>query len=206
MDPFLGSGSSAIASISEGRNFIGIELYPEWKTIAEQRIKNANKANRLRCDLHLGDSLSVMRKIEDQSVDFIVTSPPYWGILGKKDHKANGERVARGLATDYGNKKSDLSCIESYADFICVMREHFVEYYRLLDKKKYAAVIVSDFRHGQEYHMFHSDIADVLRRSGFIIQGLIALIQDNKKLYPYGYPTAYVPNISNQFIVIGRKL
>jgi len=54
--------------------------------------------------------------------------------------------------------------------------------------------------------MFHSDIANSLENAGFTLQGLIILIQDNKKLYPYGYPTTYVPNVSNQFIVLGRKL
>ncbi len=206
LDPFLGSGSSAIASMAEERHFVGIELYPEWHSIAKQRVAAVNRRTQVDCTIHCGDSLTVMSSMPPEVADFIVTSPPYWGILEKKDHKAKGERVAKGLATQYGNKKTDLACIDDYNQFLGVMEIHFQEYHRLLRTKKYAAVIVSDFRHGSEYYMFHAHIADALRRAGFTLQGLISLVQDNKKLYPYGYPSAYVPNISNQFIVIGRKL
>jgi len=206
LDPFLGSGSSAVASICEGRNFFGIELYPEWFDIAKQRISNLENHSDISCDLRLGDSLKVMRGLDDESFDFIVTSPPYWGILEKKDHKAKNERAGKGLATNYGNQESDLSHVENYGEFLECLSEHVGEYHRVLNRRKYAAIIVSDFRHGKEYYMFHSDVASLMRSNGFVIQGLIVLVQDNKKLYPYGYPSAYVPNISNQFIVIGRKM
>jgi DNA modification methylase len=205
-DPFLGSGSSAIASIGEGRNFIGIELYPVWLSLAKQRIAQTSNPYCVDSDLRCGDSLEVMRTLDNESIDFIVTSPPYWGILDKIDHKANGERISKGLATDYGNNESDLASVKSYSDFMGIMTRHLKEYYRVLRSKQYAAIIVSDFRHGKEYFLFHADIASAMKQAGFMIQGLITLVQDNKKLYPYGYPSAYVPNISNQFIIIGRKL
>ena len=47
-----------------------------------------------------------------------MTSPPYWGILQKVDHKAIQERVKKGLVTDYGDDPRDLAKIESYPDFI----------------------------------------------------------------------------------------
>ena len=45
-----------------------------------------------------------------------------------------------------------------------------------------------------------------MEMSGFITQSVVNLVQENKRLYPYGYPTTLVPNICNQYIVIGRKL
>lgn len=38
LDPFMGSGSTGVASILENRNFIGIELNPEYYTIAKTRL------------------------------------------------------------------------------------------------------------------------------------------------------------------------
>lgn len=39
IDPFLGSGTTAVACIKLNRNFIGIELNPEYIKIAEKRLK-----------------------------------------------------------------------------------------------------------------------------------------------------------------------
>jgi len=78
--------------------------------------------------------------------------------------------------------------------------------FRILKLKKYVAVIVSDFRHKERYYLFHADIARLLESVSFVIQGLIVLVQNNKNLYAYGYPTTYVSNVCNHFIVIARKL
>jgi DNA modification methylase len=192
LDPFMGTGSSGVASIKENRNFIGIELYECWYDISKKRIENTTN-NQVNVNLYCGDSYSVIKTLEDDSVDFIVTSPPYWGILNKIDHKAK-ERVNNGLKTNYGSDENDLSNIQNYEDFLKALEMHFKEYYRILKHKKYAAIIVSDFRHKQKYYMFHSDVGNLLENAGFTLQGLIVLVQDNKKLYPYGYPTAYVPS------------
>ena len=39
LDPFTGSGSTLIAAKKLGLNYIGIELNPEYITIAEARLK-----------------------------------------------------------------------------------------------------------------------------------------------------------------------
>lgn len=204
LDPFMGTGSSGVASIKENRAFTGIELYECWFDIANQRI-NSIADSQDNAKLYRGDSYSVIKTFEDNSIDFIITSPPYWGILNKIDHKAK-ERVKDGLKTDYGTDENDLSNVQDYNDFLKALEIHFKEYYRVLKPKKYVAIIVSDFRHKQRYYMFHADVGSLLENAGFTLQGLIVLVQDNKKLYPYGYPTTYVPNISNQFIVLARKI
>jgi hypothetical protein len=68
------------------------------------------------------------------------------------------------------------------------------------------AVIVSDFRHKSKFISFHSDLISRLTENNkFILQGVKVLVQNNKRLYPYGYPYAYVENIHHQYIVIFRK-
>lgn len=41
IDPFLGSGTTGVAAVLEGRNFIGIEREPDYFKIAETRINSA---------------------------------------------------------------------------------------------------------------------------------------------------------------------
>lgn len=43
LDPFMGSGTTGVAAVQEGREFIGIEREPEYLEIAEARINNATR-------------------------------------------------------------------------------------------------------------------------------------------------------------------
>ena len=41
VDPYMGSGTTGVACVQTGRNFIGIEIEPKYFEIAEKRIKEA---------------------------------------------------------------------------------------------------------------------------------------------------------------------
>jgi len=41
LDPFMGSGTTGVACVQTGRNFIGIEIDPTYYAIAEKRIREA---------------------------------------------------------------------------------------------------------------------------------------------------------------------
>ena len=47
LDPFMGSGTTGCACVLEGREFIGIEIDPDYFAIAERRIKEAQMQPRL---------------------------------------------------------------------------------------------------------------------------------------------------------------
>ena len=53
--------------------------------------------------------------------------------------------------------------------------------------------------------MFHADLAEGLEEIGYVLKGITILYQSHKRLFPYGYPAAYVPNLHHQYIVIARK-
>ena len=147
-----------------------------------------------------------MEELENNSIHLVVTSPPYWNILKKVDRKTKAERISKNLETDYGASEEDLGNITTYEEFLRGLGRYIAEMYRVLKYDKYIAIIVSDFRHKKKYYLFHADIAKLMEDVGFTMQGLITLVQDNKRLYAYGYPTTFVPNISNQFILIARKI
>jgi modification methylase len=43
LDPFMGSGTTAIAALSNNRHYIGIEISPEYIMMAENRIREYNQ-------------------------------------------------------------------------------------------------------------------------------------------------------------------
>ncbi len=47
LDPFIGSGTTAIAALKNNRKYIGIELSPEYVEMAVERIANYEKQGRL---------------------------------------------------------------------------------------------------------------------------------------------------------------
>lgn len=41
LDPFMGAGTTGVAALAEGRNFIGAELTPHFRQVARERIESA---------------------------------------------------------------------------------------------------------------------------------------------------------------------
>lgn len=205
LDPFCGVASTLKACAYTNRWGLGIELVEKWFKLGDDRL-NLEVEDRSKQKIIQGDSREVLKTIGDEEFDFIVTSPPYWGILRKdKDHKSVNERINKGYDTNYGNDPRDLGNIPVYDDFNNELQGIFKECYRVLKRKKYMCLVVSDFRHGSHFVPFHIDVISRMTNVGFKIEGITILAQNAKKLYPYGYPYAFVSNIHHQYILIFRK-
>lgn len=208
LDPFLGVGSTIKACVELDREGFGVELSSKWCKITRKRL--SEESNYELDDEHLicGDSRKLKDYFDKNFFDFIVTSPPYWNILEKKDHKAN-ERVFNGHDTKYSKSKNDLGNITDYNIFLDGLSKIFLSCYDLLKPGKYMCIVVSDFRHKSEFFAFHSDLLNKLtdkkQQKYFQLKGIKVLIQNAKKLFPYGYPFSYVENIHHQYILILQK-
>lgn len=208
LDPFLGVGSTIKACIETNREGFGVELSPEWCDITKRRLKEESDfiidENHLIC----GDSRELHHMFNKEFFDFIITSPPYWNILDKRDHKAK-LRSVNGDATKYSENDTDLGNIEDYDDFLIELTDIFLMCYDLLKPGKYINIIVSDFRNKSEFVAFHADLIHRLtnkkRKKHFNLKGTKILVQNAKKLFPYGYPFSYVENIHHQYILILQK-
>lgn len=214
LDPFGGVGSTAKACELLGRKCTSIELQENFHNLSIERLeKEVGEGTSKHHNFINGDTREVLKTLETSSVDFIVTSPPYWGILNKKaDYKVLKERVANDLTTHYSDDDEDLANISSYDEFLNILvNEVFMECARILKPKKYMCLIVSDFRNKSEYISFHSDLIQSLNKRKtqddfkVSLQGTKILLQNHKSLLPYGYPFAYVENIHHQYVLIFRK-
>lgn len=215
LDPFCGVGSTLVASAMTGRSCVGIELSKTWTKIAKRRLENwlrkqkkdkgSRKAKGPLSTL-TGDALVTLRRFSAETFDFLVTSPPYWNILWHDhDKKVRATRLEKHLPTKYSSDRRDLGNIENYDEFLNALGEVFAECFRVLRSRKYACIIVSDFRRRERFYDFHGDVINLLRKCGFSIEGITILVQDRKKLYPYGIPYAYVSNIHHAYVLVCRK-
>jgi DNA modification methylase len=208
LDPFVGVGSTLKACALDGRAGIGIELNPRFAELTRERLTTEVRdmfSSIADQRILEGDVRDLLPTIPSESVDFVVTSPPYWSILKKEDHKVRQERLANGLSTDYGDDPRDFAKIAAYPDFLKELTAIFADCGRVLKAGKYMAIIISDFRDKSRYVMFHADLARSLEPHGLEVRGLTVLYQRHKKVYPYGYPYSFVPNIHNQYILILQK-
>lgn len=213
LDPFGGVGSTAKACEIDERLCTSIELSPKWHELAIKRLETeVGKGTSSKHTFINGDSCEELPKIEDNTIDFVVTSPPYWGILNKLDQKVIKNRVNNQLETKYSDSEKDLGNVEDYEEFLDILVEKvFMQCARILKDGRYMALVVSDFRDKSDYISFHSDLIKALNKreiqNGGILklQGTKILLQNHKSLLPYGYPFAYVENIHHQYILIFRK-
>lgn len=205
LDPFAGIGSTLKACALEGRRGVGIELNPRYAQLTRERLKREvimDTGSIAEQNVREGDARIVLQTFDYESVDFIVTSPPYWNILHKEDHKVKQERKVHELDTRYSDDPRDLGNVKDYEAFLRELTSILAQCGTVLKRKKYMAIIVSDFRDKSKFIMFHADLAQSLEQHNFGLRGIKVLYQRHKRIFPYGYPYAYVPNIHHQYILI----
>lgn len=209
LDPFVGIGSTLKAAAIEGRRGIGIELSPHFAELTRQRLQREVSGGLFESPEQVvleGDARDILPTLPTDSVDFVVTSPPYWNILHKADHKVQQERLSKGLSTRYSDHDArDLGNIPDYDVFLNELLGIFRECLRILRPQKYLCVVVGDFRDKGRYRMFHSDLAAGCEVVGYTLKGVTILYQPHKRVFPYGYPAAYVPNLHHQYVLVLRN-
>jgi len=220
LDPFVGTGSTLIACHRTGREGVGIELIDRWREVATKRLEavvgqhspvlsvngDDDVTGASPQTILPGDAREVLPQLGAESFDFVVTSPPYWRILTKKGgEKTQAERKSKGLPTRYSDHPADLGNVESYHEFLNEVGKVFAECGRVLRAGKYMCVIVSDFRHGPKFYLYHADVARVVEEVGIPLKGVTVLVQDSKNLYPLGIPYAFVSNIHHQYVLIFQR-
>jgi DNA modification methylase len=232
LDPFAGVGGTLLgAAIARGpRRAIGLEINPAWAAIYEE-VAGSLRAERdgagpvltdlgtadtggprafdpSGCEMRIGDALALLPDMPDASVDFVATDPPYTVQLPLT---MAGGRLAEAHAnrrTDYAMRSddpADLANAATHDAYLDAMERVLGELARVLRPGRYAAVIVRDAYVDGTYRFTGADLAARAARVGFIPKGDLIWYQAGTRLRPYGYPRAFVPNITHQHIVVLRR-
>jgi hypothetical protein len=107
---------------------------------------------------------------------------------------------------NYGDIKGDLSKTTDYEKFVEELATIFTKLADNMRSNAHAVIIVGDFRHKAKYYMFHSDLAVRMELLGkWSLKGVKIMYQKHKRVFPYGYPYSYVPNLHHQYALIFQK-
>jgi DNA modification methylase len=232
LDPFAGVGGTLLgAAIARGpRRALGIELAPRWadvyaqvvaEAVAERDGKGAELADLgpndpggprsfdpSGCELRVGDSLAVLPTLDDESIDFVATDPPYNIQLpmtmsgGPLADEHSNRRTDYAMVTD---DPADLANAADYPAFLDRMESVLAQLARVLKRGRYAVLIVRDAYQDGRYLFTGSDLAARAASVGLVPKGDLIWYQAGTRLRPYGYPTGFVPNITHQHLLVLRR-
>jgi DNA modification methylase len=202
LDPFMGSGTTLIASSLEGRKSIGIDLNKKYCKLAHNRLKKLKLTG---YKIKKGNSLKIIPTLKEK-IDYCVTSPPYHNILKNRGMglRHDGSQKRQGIEY-YSDSPEDIGNKKTYEEYLTSVKAIMKEVYKKLKNKKYCTVIVSDFTVNKKETNAHGDIINLMQEIGFEFVGTIILVQDSKPLYPFGYPYAFKINHVHQYLLNFRK-
>jgi DNA modification methylase len=214
LDPFVGVGTTIDACVETGRRGIGVDISKEFLQLARKDLR-ASGAAKDQYSLIRGDSRNLESLVDSDSVDFVLTSPPYGSLLrqvkGSFAYKWQEHTTIRPILNPlpYSRDPLDIGNLE-YDQFLVVMREILVQTFRVQRPGSYAVWVVKDFRAlkaDMPHVNYHGHFMQLAEEAGFTLWDL--RVWDQTKFRPLvclGYPSKnFYLNIGHSFLVVLRK-
>lgn len=206
LDPFLGIGSTIIGTYKLNYN-IGIELNKKYVELIKERIKflNIRDLDDSKYRIINGDSSKEIKKI-DQNIDVVITSPPYFNILKNKSKGVRHDKSQTRQGVEYYSElKNDIGNLNEYDAYLKAMGKIFKESFNKMNNGGKFYLIISDFTINKKETDIHSDMIVLMNKAGFTYNGTSYILQNQKAIYPFGYPYKIVLNHIYQYIIIFEK-
>ncbi|MEM5803769.1 MAG: DNA methyltransferase [Candidatus Aenigmatarchaeota archaeon] len=162
LDQMVGSGTTLIECKLLGVNGIGVDINPEAIMITRDRLDFGLPAQYPKTiqKTYVGDARN-LNLINDESIDLIITHPPYASIIAYSNNKIKG----------------DLSALRKINDFIDEMKKIASEAFRVLKSGKHCAILIGDTRRHKHYIPVSFRVMQTFLDVGFILKEDIIKIQ-----------------------------
>lgn len=213
LDPFLGSGSTAVAAKKSSRSCIGFEISKKYADISKSRLAQGNldkwvdsNQDKSYFKIFCEDSNKLdlfWEKHNLPAVDFCITSPPYWNQL-KRNFMRQKERKNLGLDTKYSENPEDIGNIDDYKEFLHAQKKIFDKVYNVLKNKGYLVIITNNIFYNGRVYPLAFDTA-VSLSDNWVLKDEKIWLQDDKALLPLGINNAWIANRCHQYCLIFRK-
>lgn len=218
LDPMAGVGGTLLGAALARRHALGFELNPAWvevynrikkefvvcgdRLMAAKDVPEGAEARRIDGEMRLGDCLELIKEIDSETFDAVVTDPPYGcehGASGFAD-ETNFSMFNPEDARDFGNAPD-------FKAYLSLMRRLGEQVFRVLKEGKYFILLVGDRYRRGEYVPLGYLVAEEMRSVGFKLKGIKIWCNKatQRPLKPYAVKISFVPNITHQNILILKK-
>lgn len=212
LDPMSGTGSTQVAALKAGRNAYGTELSDFFAGIAQQRCQNIVQPTQT--DLFLPENKQHFKLLNKDArlinvhdfptIDYLITSPPYWDMLNMKGAENQAKRVEKGLQTNYSENEDDLGNIADYEAFINDLVQVYLNVLDVMKSGSHLTIVVKNIKKKGRNYPFAWDLADKLMTHLTLLPEVF-WCQDDINLAPYGYGNTFVSNTFHQYCLNFRK-
>ena len=155
-----------------------------------------------------GDADDITEFVQTHSIptiDYVLTSPPYWDMLRARGSFTQKERRASPeMDVFYSDDPNDVGNIEDYDLFLerlCDIYRGFKPYLR---PRAYLTIIVKNVKKGGVIYPLAWDLARELA-STYTLKDERIWVQDNQRLAPYGMGNAWVSNTFHHYCLQFRN-
>lgn len=213
LDPMAGTGSTLVGALRSGRHSFGVELNPEYASLARQVIDEERKtsgdiASGLTAEVITGDAAqisSIIKQHDIPVIDYILTSPPYWNMLHASG--ANTQNTRRNddtLDVYYSDDPHDLGNIHDYQEFLSCLTDIYSGLQPHLKSGAYLTIIVKNIKKGGVVYPLAWDLGRSLANI-YTLKDEKIWVQDNIRLAPYGLGNAWVSNTFHHYCLQFRN-
>jgi DNA modification methylase len=209
LDPMAGTGSTLVAALRAGRNSYGVELNPKYAEIAKQALDEERAAlgadiESLKSDIIRGDAV-LAASYQLPTIDYVLTSPPYWDMLHAKGAGTQKKRrAASDLDVFYSDDPDDLGNLHDYELFLEKLILIYAGLKPLLREKAYLTIIVKNVKKGGRIYPLAWDLARGLDKV-YTLKDEKIWLQDNQRLAPFGLGSAWVSNTFHHYCLQFRN-
>ncbi len=215
LDPMAGTGSTLVAALRAGRNSYGIELNPKYAKIARQIIEEERKTLcssvkasqseivNLKSEIITGDAAQITN-YQLPTIDYVLTSPPYWDMLRARGAETQKKRRAASLDVHYSDDPNDLGNVNDYEEFLARLIDIYKGLKPLLREKAYLTIIVKNVKKGGRMYPLAWDLGRELGKI-YTLKDEKIWLQDNQPLAPFGLGSAWVSNTFHHYCLQFRN-
>ena len=198
LDPFVGIGTTLVATRDLDRNAVGFDLKKEYIEFSRSRLAQSRLMGKNQQIAVCDDAHNIPEYLEEETVSLCVTSPPYANILNRprlnKSIRGNLRRNKHFLKVQqYSNDPRDLGTMKA-PEYAKALEEIYKGILPLMKPKAHNIINVTDLWWRNKRIKIHMYVIEALEKAGFELRNIIIWDRRNlvNKVGIFGWPNNYI--------------